>query len=478
LKAFYEKRDFQPVWTGSAEATQAATQMRNVLMQADQQGLDGAAYPASSLQAAPSLASGRDAAYYDVTVTEALLRYARDVRVGRTRPNDIYKDVGLPASDFDASAALELALRNRSVNEFLTDLPPAHPEYRWLGEALVRYRGIAKQGGWPSLTTGSESDSNVKLLVKRLAMEDSMLANIPNPSANELHEAITRYQTRNGIKPDGKVGSETLAALNVPVLVRIQQIVANMERWRWVPRQFEHRYIAVNIPDQSLTFVQDGRVLMSSRVIVGRKTSPTPILRTVAGALVANPPWNVPGDIAANQILPNLKRNPNYLAAHNMVVMNGPADDPRGLTIQWNNIPPGQFPYEIRQLPNPVSAMGVVMLDSPNDFDVYLHDTPGKKPFDDNERGISNGCIRVQQIMPLASLALTNDLSAGLGQLNQAIASHETRRLTLDDPLPVYMLYWTAIADANGNVGFRSDRYNRDPPLITALAKTATATRS
>ena len=173
LEAFYAKRDFRPVWIGSTEAMEAGTQVRNVLIRADRQGLDPAAYTSSALQAADSPASGKDAAYYDVSLTEALLRYARDVRVGRIRSTTSMRML-VWFSDFDASA-LELALRNRSVNEFLTICTSSFGIP--LAERLWRVTGHCNAGGWPSLTTASESDSGaVKLLVKRLAMEDLMLA--------------------------------------------------------------------------------------------------------------------------------------------------------------------------------------------------------------------------------------------------------------------------------------------------------------
>jgi murein L,D-transpeptidase YcbB/YkuD len=157
-------------------------------------------------------------------------------------------------------------------------------------------------------------------------------------------------------------------------------------------------------------------------------------LRTVAPSIVANPPWDIPADIAANQLLPHLKQNPNYLAAHNMIVVNAPGD-PHGRNIPWSAVSSSNFPYSIRQLP-PRSALGVLMLDSPNRFDVYLHDTPAKQFFSKSDREISNGCVRVEEIMSLASLALTNSPSAGLAQLHSAIDSHETRRIMLDEPLP------------------------------------------
>jgi murein L,D-transpeptidase YcbB/YkuD len=248
-----------------------------------------------------------------------------------------------------------------------------------------------------------------------------------------------------------------------------------MERWRWMPAAFERRYIAVNVPDQSLKFMRDGNAVLNSRVIVGRKMSPTPITRSAIVAVVANPPWNIPGDIAARDLLPHLRKSPNYLATKHMVVTDGPPGDPYGRTIKWASVTPADFPYAIRQLPGPTTALGAVMLDSPNDFDVYLHDTPNKKRFESDVREISNGCVRVQQILPLASLALTDDTAKGMGKLNQAIKTHDTQRLALDEPLPVYFLYWTALAEADGSVGFRPDRYGRDAPLIAALTRSGKA---
>jgi len=153
------------------------------------------------------------------------------------------------------------------------------------------------------------------------------------------------------------------------------------------------------------------------------------------------------------------------------VIADAPPDDPHGRKINWRKIIPAEFPYAIRQLPGPTTALGALMLDSPNDFDVYLHDTPNKKFFESDQREISNGCVRVQQIFPLASLALTDDAAQGMDRLTKLTKSRDTQRLVLDKPLPVYFLYWTALAGADGDVGFRPDRYGRDAVLIAALSK-------
>jgi murein L,D-transpeptidase YcbB/YkuD len=474
--AFYQSRNFAPAWVADAQEDMAV-EVRAVLARAHEQGLSDDDYKLSRKDSASAAAlDSTEAAQYDIALTDAVLRYAHDLRTGRIEPNAIYEDVELPFTRSDNVADLSKALANHGIAKFLADLSPPHPEYRRLAEALARYRGIADAGGWPSLPGQNEikldgKDSRLGLLIKRLSFEDPTLAAIGKPSMTELRDAVKRFQLRNGLVENGRAAGETLAALNVPAAVRVAQIAANMERWRWMPRQFERRYVAVNVPDQSLVFVRDATVALSSRVIVGRKTSPTPITRSSVIAVVANPPWNIPGDIAARDLLPQLQRNPNYLALHNMVVTDAPADDPHGRKIDWRKIIPAEFPYAIRQLPGPTTALGALMLDSPNDFDVYLHDTPNKKFFESEQREISNGCVRVQQIFPLASLALTGDAAEGMQRLTKVTKSHETQRLVLDSPLPVYFLYWTALAGSDGQIGFRPDIYGRDATLIAALTK-------
>src|SRR5262249_53679044 len=154
----------------------------------------------------------------------------------------------------------------------------------------------------------------------------------------DIRDAVKRFQSLNGLTQDGRVRGDTLDALNVSAAARVSQIAANLERWRWLPRQLETRYVAVDVPDQSVQFVRNGAVVLSSGGIVGRKASPTPITRSEIVAAVVTPPWNIPGDIAARDLLPQLKRNPNYLATKHMVVTDGPPNDPYGRTINWRKV--------------------------------------------------------------------------------------------------------------------------------------------
>ena len=210
------------------------------------------------------------------------------------------------------------------------------------------------------------------------------------------------------------------------------------------------------------------KLVLTSRVIVGRPGNPTPILRAEGAGVTLNPAWTVPQSIAIKEILPKLKHNHAYLASQDMVLLNGPPGDPHGLHVNWRAIPAGTFPYRIRQIPGPRNPLGQIKLELPNRFDVYLHDTPGKSAFARPVRALSHGCVRVEQILPLASYALNADLGA-TEQISQAIGTGETRYVPLHRKLPVYFLYWTAFPDAQGKIQFRPDIYGRDRRLIAAM---------
>lgn len=248
-------------------------------------------------------------------------------------------------------------------------------------------------------------------------------------------------------------------------------IIANMERWRWLPAVLEPDRIMVNAAASQLELWLDSKLMLTSRVIVGKPSSPTPILRAEGAGITVNPPWTVPRSIAAKEILPKLKRNHAWLASQDMVLLNGPPGDPQGLSIDWRAIPAGTFPYQIRQYPGPHNPLGQIKLELPNKFDVYLHDTPNKAAFGRTARQLSHGCVRVEQILPLASYALAADLSA-MQRITQAIETGKTSTIALQKKLPIYFLYWTAVADSEGEVQYHPDVYGRDRRLIAALRGT------
>ena len=469
---FYASRNFSPAWSGSGDASAAAEAVLSTLSQADTQGLRAEDYSATARRwnAVPN--AGPEAAAFELSLMTDLMRYAADVRLGRFNPAKIYQDVELPVGRFEFAAALNIALKNRRIEHFLADLPPQQPEYRGLLDGLEKYRLLQNNGGWPKVPGKNEvpldgSNTASRALIARLAREDSLLAENSNPSADDVRHAVMRFQLRNGIRANGRASESTLAALNVPVDARIVQIIANLERWRWMQRKLEDRYVLVNVPDQTVRMISNGEVQLESRAIVGRLGSKTPIARLLANSLVVNPPWHVPEDIAEEQILPKLRQNPNYLVDHNMILVNGPAGDPQGRTIDWRKMK--TMPYMIDQNPGPGNAMGELMLDAPNSFGVYLHDTPGKALFQADTRTQSNGCIRVEKMTELSAMIFGGEKQNTIEQLRANIASGQTQRLMLERQVPIYLLYQTAIAYSDGAMGFRADLYGRDKPLATAL---------
>ena len=294
VQSFYAAREFRPAWTGGSANEDMAADAAATLARASQQGLRVSDYGAGLTKGERPPERGADGAKRDVALTEALFRYAYDVRLGRVRADDFYNEVRLPAASFDPAAALNDALGRRDIEEFLADLPPPQPEYLALVGALARYQAIAAAGGWPVVKGAGEivpgqNDPREQALVRRLALEDPARAGGLAVNDDDLHGALTRFQIRNGLPADGRAGPDTLRELNVPVAARIRQIVANMERWRWMPRALERRYIRVNVPDQSLDYISDGEIVLHSRVNIGKKTTPTPILRMDVVAIIANP---------------------------------------------------------------------------------------------------------------------------------------------------------------------------------------------
>lgn len=464
LREFYVARDFAPAWA-DRERGIAIT----ALAQADKEGLNPSDY---HIAYNPRPSTVDAAARQDIALTATLLRYARDLHNGRLLPGAVYGDADLPAPPFNPVPALVTALQTGTLAAFVAALPPQYADYAFLRQALSRYRSLAAQGAVVPLAAmkGSVADltpAEQHALRQRLEWE-GFAGNSAESTTGSLAIALKAFQTSNGLVPDGKLGPKTMQALNISAAYRVQQIEANMERWRWLPHQPEDRYIAVNTADTTLTVVEGGKVVLASRVVTGKPKTPTPLLSATVTAVTVNPPWNVPYSIAAGEILPKLRRDPTYLTRQNMILQNGPPNDPHGLTVDWQHISASSFPFRIQQVPGEKNALGRLKLEMPNRLQVYLHDTPAKALFSQPERFFSHGCIRVQKVTALAQYALTGDPASDVARLIQP--GSDTRRLPLEKPLKVYVLYWTAFRGEDGAVAFRNDVYGRDAQLIAALS--------
>ncbi len=452
LTRFYATRRYRPAWTPRGAATVLAVE---TLTHADREGLDPRDYAVDALA---RLRSQPEAgAEFDVLLTDGLLHYARDVRIGRSAARNVDPDIDLPSYGYDAVPPLAEALATGTLASWLSSLPPPQAGYVALRSALARYRSVASEGGWPAIDPAGEES-----LRERLAWEEILPASVG--------DALRAYQARNGLTETGELDMETMAALNVPASRRIDQILANMERWRWLPRDLGPRYIIVNAADATLAVMQDGRKVFDSRVVAGTPQSPTPIFAATIAGVTVNPVWDIPLSVAREDILPRLRENPRYLRENHIQILNGPRHDPYGVSIDWRMVRAQSFSYRLRQSPRPDNQLGRLELVIRDPFDVTIHDTPARARYAEAERHLSHGCMHAQEILPLGSYALTGDVQAAMTSLNAAIASGQTRYFAASEPLPVYVLYWTAMADADGVVEFRDDVYGRDVRLTAALA--------
>lgn len=388
-------------------------------------------------------------------LTRVALDYAHAVHVGRLDAADFTKDWGIRPQPYDPAPGLADAVRRDRLSAWIASLPPPYAGYDALVKGLARYRAMAAAGGWSSLPATTinfgASGPQVLALRKRLAIEDPAVSATGEKFDDDLLAAVRRAQRRYGLNPVGTVGSQTIAVLNVPVAQRIRQIMANMERWRWLPQQLEAKRVQVNIAAAVLTVFDGDNPVMSMKAVTGRPGNETPMLVSTIRSIVLNPPWNVPSSIANKELWPKERANPGYLKrAGFRVIDNG--DGSKRL-----------------QQSSEKSALGRFKFDFPNDFAVYLHDTPAQSGFSKFDRLASHGCVRLEKPADLAALMLKTTPEWQPAQVDAVLASGKTVRATMAEPVAVYLLYWTAFANADGQVGFREDPYSWDSQLAAKI---------
>ncbi|NND78254.1 MAG: L,D-transpeptidase family protein [Flavobacteriales bacterium] len=474
ITKFYQNCVFEPQWTSEYNISELVQALKN----SHKEGLTPEDYHLTAIQKMLSpykTLSLAEKADLDILSSDAFLLYASHLLSGKLDPLSIDPEWKVSRREGDPLLMLHNALEKKEVLKTLQGAIPQNEKYDGLKKALAQFVNLRQNNGWEKIPEGETlklnmSDDRIESIRKRLIQGGYLKNKNPENALKydqEVLNAVRDFQKRNGINADGEFGKETRELFNMSVEQRIDQIKANMERWRWLPQYFGDYFIKVNIADFTLTVVKNGKVEREHKVIVGREQRRTPVFASKVSYLVLNPTWTVPPGILKADILPAVRKNPNYLKGKNISVLDANGKVMDQSAIDWHS--KGVHGFTYRQSPGVDNALGAVKFMFPNPYNVYLHDTPSKELFERADRAFSSGCVRVEAPLDLAEYLLQDQSKWTRAYIDKQVASKRTETVPLTQKPDVYILYWTTWLDDHGQVQFRKDVYQRDLALIEKL---------
>jgi L,D-transpeptidase YcbB len=490
VRNFYEPSAYTPAWIRAGQATPQALAIIELLKQADSQGLDPEDYDgsrwANRLASLQKPNAGSDGAIFDAALTVCVMRYISDLHIGKINPQHFKFGLSVEAKKYDLPAFLRERLVNGDVNAELAQVGPSFAGYKRTLQALQRYLQLAREDDGAKLPVSSKPIApgspydGVPRLTRLLRLVGDLPADTAIPGDSNLYQgalvdAVKRFQSRHGLKPDGRLDGPTLTNLNTPLTQRVDQLRLTAERWHWLPDRFTEPPIVVNIPEFRLR-AYDGNenVALTMNVIVGKAfRHKTPVFEKDMRFVVFRPYWNVPPSIQRSEIVPAVQKDRDYIAKKGFEVVtpggqvaaSGPVTDEVLAQLRSGKL-------EVRQKPGPTNSLGLVKLMFPNEYNVYLHSTPAPQLFSQTRRDFSHGCIRVEKPAELAAWVLRDKADWSVERAQAAMTSGKDNvQVNLTTPIPVLILYGTAVVDPDGQVHFCDDIYGYDDELKTALAK-------
>lgn len=475
VRLSYAARDFGLLWLRNGAASNQMVELRDLMNAAGDDGLDPAAYATPHFATAyPADPAGL--AQADVEFSLAVARYVTHLASGRIRPTDVSKLITLAPERPDIGEALSRLSRSAAVPVDLASFAPPHPEYRALKAALAKLRAAA---GGPEPVVVPEgkalkpgqSDERVPILRTRLNVSLASDAD-PNFYDDTLAAAVMAAQGNAGLKADGIVGPRTLAALNgLSKEDEIGAVIANLERWRWMPRDLGAFHVTVNVPEFMVRVVENGAVVHETRVVVGKPTNRTPSFSSAISYLIVNPYWNVPTSILSKEMLPEIQADPyGYFARQGYQVFARVGGRMRQVNpgmINWYAVNPHSV--QIRQVPGDDNALGRIKFMFPNQHSVYLHDTPSKRLFERDSRAFSHGCVRVENPLDFADVLLSRAAPDWNSARLEKLYGGPERRVNLETPVPIHLAYFTATSEPDGTLRHFEDIYGYDDAINEAL---------
>ena len=490
LPKFYERRMYEPAWLNKNGLTKNIEELTVSIKESAKEGLRPSDYHLVKiikiLEEVNENRRRNKPLYYrrlvdlELLLTDAYLILGSHYLAGRVNPQTIDSEWFANRREADLAEILQNAIVKNDIQNSLMSLLPPQIGYMRLRDALTSCRLLSNKGGWQPIPEGAtlkkgDLDERVIVLRNRLRVTEDIKVDKSVDSDifdDEVENAVKQFQKRHGLDVDGAIGQTTLLALNKSVEERIGQIEVNLERWRWLPQDLGQRYIIVNIANFELDVVEDNKEVLTMYTIVGKTYRRTPVFSGKMTYLVLSPYWHVPPGIATKDILPAVRKDINYLAKKNIKVFSGWGESTQSIdptTIDWSTVKAKNLSYRFRQEPGPDNALGDVKFMFPNQFNVYIHDTPTKELFQKTERGFSSGCIRIQKPIELAEYVLRDDPNWTREKINSTINKRVEQTVRFQEPIPVHILYWTAWVNEAGQLNFRNDIYERDKPLLEAL---------
>ena len=455
FRNFYSQRNFQYAWFDSTGIAEQASNFWNLQE-------NYIAYSGDSTIFNPYLQewidsvrvygpkaipdSGRLSVEWQLTTQ--FFRYAEKAYIGDRKLDARSLEWFIPRKKVDILSLLDTLVKEKGKS--ISSYEPVNPQYSLLRNQLKRYYDIRANGGWHTLSPKKkkyelgDSLPEIRQIKHRLFMTGDLKSEDTTITFNfQLQSAVRAFQHRYGMNEDGVIGGATLKEMNQPIDFRIRQILVNMERMRWVPAEPKGDFILVNIPQFKMHVFEQGKPVFSMDVVVGTTQNNTVIFTGKLKYVVFSPYWNVPSGILKKEVLPAIKRDPDYLENHDM---------------EWNG---GQ----VRQRPGPQNALGYVKFLFPNSYNIYLHDTPSKNLFNENKRAFSHGCIRISEPKKFAQWILRNESSWTSAAIDNAMYSGQERFVPIKQDITVFVGYFTAWVDRDGNLNFRDDIYGHDKKM-------------
>ncbi|MEO0344402.1 MAG: L,D-transpeptidase family protein [Pseudomonadota bacterium] len=476
IVAFYTERGLKPVWTGSKNRARRDGLIRS-LKASVAHGLPAGTYKIAELQTALKSREASKAAAAEIMASQVFVDFGRDLNSGVIRPSSADREIAIRPQVLSSKSLLEYAAKT-SPRKFIDGLKPQSSNYAALQKEQSKLIQLAERGRLGQTVPKAKkyeagmSGAAIQILRNRL-ISLGYRAGTGALFDPALVAAVKKFQSDHDLNPDGVVGSSTLTLVNLSVDDRLRSVVVNMERERWLPQARGKRHIYVNIADARVTVYDGGRASFTSRTVVGKnaKDFRTPEFVDEMTHLVINPTWHVPASIAGREYLPILKTDPGYLGRQNMALLNQSGQSVSASSIDFSQYSEGNFPYFIKQRPDPGNALGQVKFIFPNQFNVYLHDTPSRSLFNRDYRAYSHGCIRVHKPVEFAHHLLAKQTNNPKGFYQAQVSTKREQYVGLKQPVPVYISYNTSFRNTSGEVTYRSDFYGRDKRVFNAMTK-------